>query len=126
MFQPPAPTPMGERYVEAANERDELRTVNADLRIANEHLMADLHMIGSALHEEAGEREWCSEYDEFVDGLIGRLKSDYRLPVRDVEYHIRFMATMSPDNVSVLESAVDKVLHDMGHGSCDGFDYMVE
>ena len=52
---------------------------------------SDIEKIGIALQEEAESRGWCSEYDEFVEGLNGGLT--YDLPVREREYEVEIEAT---------------------------------
>ena len=63
-------------------------------RITNlQHAHArDIQLIGESLMEEANSRQWCSEYDEFVSRLNGRLTHD--LPVREFEKEVLLTYTV--------------------------------
>ena len=69
----------------------------------------DIQLIGEALIEEANNRQWCSEYDEFVSRLNGRLTHD--LPVREFEKEVFLTYTVKLSfNVSATndDDAADK------------------
>lgn len=48
---------------------------------------ADFAAVGEALMEEAIQRDWCSEYDEFVDRVNSQTKR-LDLPIREQEYEV--------------------------------------
>lgn len=75
-------------------------------RVRSEHA-SDIESIGNALLEEAESRGWCSEYDEFVEGLNGRLT--YDLPVREREYEVEIDVTYRM-TVSVTARSEDEAL----------------
>jgi hypothetical protein len=63
--------------------------------------LADIDTIGSGLMEEAENRGWCSEYDDFVDNVNASL-SVACLPAREKEYEVTWVETYT---VSVPRSA---------------------
>ena len=63
--------------------------------------LADIDTIGSMLMEEAENRGWCSEYDDFVDNVNASL-SVACLPAREKEYEVTWVETYT---VTVPRSA---------------------
>lgn len=64
-------------------EKDRLQK---ELVLSMERHRRDVATIGSALIDEANERGWCSQYDDFVDTVNGDLHN--KLPVRNKPYVI--------------------------------------
>lgn len=82
-----------------------------------------IRMIGEALREEAEERDWCSEYDEFVKKLNERLPNGVELPTRQREFRVSFVVTATQDFVdNQLESLIDTELNNENFGSCSSYD----
>lgn len=82
----PAPLPVTEPTPEpepTVSEEDRLR---ARLREAEERHRTDIQMIGETLMREANRRNWCSEYDEIVDGINSRISVE--LPLRRREHEV--------------------------------------
>ena len=50
-------------------------------------LTGDLELIGNALKDEAVRREWCSEYEAFVESVNQRTKA-WDLPTRQRDYRV--------------------------------------
>lgn len=75
-------------------------------RVRAEHA-SDIEVIGNALQEEAESRDWCSEYDEFVEGVNMRLSME--LPVREREYEVEIDVTYRM-TVSVTARSEDEAL----------------
>lgn len=69
--------------VRVMSEEDRLR---ARLREAEERHRTDIQIIGETLMREANRRNWCSEYDEIVDGINSRISVE--LPEREREHEV--------------------------------------
>lgn len=90
-------------------------------RISEKAHIDDIHKIGTALIEEATNRDWCDLYDEFVDNLNTQLNRP--LEVRqhtysvEVEYtvkvHREIDAASHDDAVQSLRQDVEKELDDI-------------
>lgn len=70
---------------EARRDRDNLRTRAAAYA-------EDFDTVGTMLLEEAERRGWCSDYDEFVDTVNGKLGM-LSLPEREQEYEVEVTVT---------------------------------
>jgi hypothetical protein len=100
-------------------------------RITNlQHAHArDIKLIGETLIEEANKRQWCSEYDEFVSRLNGRLT--YDLPVREFEKEViltytvkvsfNVSATNDDDAVTAAQELAEEFLDNADE--IDEYDY---
>lgn len=65
----------------------------ADLSRSRTQHATDVALIGEALMSEASARSWCSEYDEVVDALNGRLTIS--LPTRTQDYTVEVQVTLT-------------------------------
>lgn len=92
------------------------------LETENERLRADIETIGNALLSEAENRDWCSEYDTFVDHLNCNLRQS-ALPTRQTTWTFTFTATCNDLVASELEHEIDGVLQNKGYGSCTNFEF---
>lgn len=52
----------------------------------------DFETVGAALHHEADNRDWCRDYDHFVENVNNQLITGLRLPVRN---HVSDDATIT-------------------------------
>lgn len=94
--------------IDLATARDTMYEEQAlSLSRARASHSADISTIGDALKEKAGSREWCSEYDEFVEDLNRRLT--YDLPLREREFDVEIEATYRM-TVSVTATTEDDAL----------------
>lgn len=59
-----------------------------------EAIEEDFHRLADALLDEAHSRDWCSEYDSFVDRISGSLR-EMSMPTRETEYNVRFNVTLN-------------------------------
>ncbi len=82
-----------------------------------DELRKDIQIIGEALIAEAKERGWCSDYDDFVDGVNNDLKRS-SLPTRVVDFtasvSISISYQSSPDECHDKIGDIMRALH--GHG----------
>lgn len=82
-----------------------------------------LSHVADCLREEAIDRDWCSEYDEFVNGvnrqcpigvpgLLGLAR----------EYQVSFRAVMTPSQASEMEAKIDRGLEELGQSACTNYE----
>lgn len=72
----------------------------------------DFHTVGEALMQEAENRNWCDEYDQFVETVNGQT-SLLDLPVREREYEITVTGTAIlswSHNITVTARSVDDAI----------------
>lgn len=82
-----------DRTVESLNAQIDSLTRDRDsLRIRCQQYADDFHLVGEMLLEESNRRNWCSEYDEFVDAVNGKLGL-LSLPDREQEYEVEVQVT---------------------------------
>jgi hypothetical protein len=104
-------------YSEFVQElKDELLRVDGErkyyhtITISNlERHKQDVRFIGEALIEEANKRDWCNDYDKFVNQLNGRLVQ--QLPEREQKYVVSatFILKVSQQiSASNIDEANDK------------------
>lgn len=109
---------------------EQLKATQDDLEIArgrattnaNNHIR-DIDYIGEMLMKEANERDWCAQYDDFVDLLNRDLR--HPLPTREQDYeaeitlHITF--TARPTDYSAVADDIARALYNYGDnlGSLD-------
>lgn len=89
-----------QRLVAHANERvDMLRSMledsRSDVRQAKANHEADIAHLSSALLDEAESRQWCSDFDEFVDTVNRKLHVE--LPTREREMTVRVAIYLDVD-----------------------------
>lgn len=90
-----------------------------DYRVAFNHLC-------DALLDEAMNRDWCDQYDSFVQGVNTQLPHGIDIPERHRSYQVHFACEMSTIAIGRLESAIDEVLRNTFEtSSCTGFDYEI-
>jgi hypothetical protein len=81
----------------------------------------DINLIGDAMIAEANERDWCNEYDQFVDGLNAKLNIELPLRVADYTADIRVTVvfTSAPDSAESAAADIARALYNYGdnHGS---------
>lgn len=53
----------------------------------------DIRIIGEALIEEAEERDWCSQFDDFIEKVNNELSVE--LPLRQHEYDVEMLITQT-------------------------------
>lgn len=87
-----------EQRIKQLNERiTELEAaLHSALTTANENALKhrrDINTLSNALNNEAIERNWCSEYQDFVRDVNQRLTIELEMPIR--EYTVYFTATVS-------------------------------
>lgn len=66
---------------------------SADMNRAQEQHAADIARIGEAMLAEAEARDWCGQYDDFVDNL--NVKLDVALPTRNHDYDVVIPITIT-------------------------------
>lgn len=110
--------------------RAEILRLTSELRSLRDEVAGSIDLIGSALLEEAENRGWCSEYDDFVDGLNDRLGSRFQLPVRRMDRTITLTYSVTieieVENVPVDEDeseTIDRARSIAERGSWDGFSH---
>ena len=85
-----------------------------------------VNTIAEALKEQAEDRDWCSEYDQFVDDVNRQIPSGVAHTCRlrkSVRHHdVKFYAYMSVDDAGDLELAIDAWLDARGLSCCDDFE----
>lgn len=116
----PAPPTFDE--TEAAGLDGTLRTVYDPERVDN--LERAIRIIADALYDEAEDRSWCSEYNQFVDGVNQRLPEGVpKLQPLNRTYRITLNVEI-PDSsaTSGLERHIDSWLVDRGFSSCHDFE----
>lgn len=90
-------SPVLQPMVDAARERDwaveQHAEINRQIESLRQRYARDIEVIGEALLEEAENRDWCNEYDEFVEGVNSRLGME--LPEREREFNVEVEATYS-------------------------------
>lgn len=85
------------------NLRTQLDTCQSSLRQAEQRHEQDIERIGSRLNEEAESRGWCTEFDDIVRELNGRLHVE--LPLRTKTYEVTYDVTVT---VTVSVDATDE------------------
>lgn len=96
----------------------------ASLRADKERLTQAITIIADELLQEAEMRDWCSEYDEFVARVNGRLPAEVpALRACERTYEVTFLVDASEEQVRSLEADVDRVLQALGLGPCSGYGY---
>ena len=83
--------------VELDSLRAEVTSLNARLDSAvalNRKYSADAALIGSDLLDEAESRDWCGDYDNWVDDLNSRL-SVIKLPTREKDFDVTLTYTVN-------------------------------
>lgn len=95
----------------------EARAEIADLKRA-------IDIIGSDLLVEAQTRDWCSEYNEFVDNVNSRLPDGVpKLQPMVRTFGVRLMVEVPNEAaLSGLERHIDAWLNDRDFGSCTDFE----
>jgi hypothetical protein len=87
--------------------REQLEEALQARRTAHRAHERDIEIIGEVLMEEARSRSWCSEYDQIVDGLNGRL--NISLPIREQDYDVTVTGWMRvPFSYTVIVTAQDE------------------
>ena len=90
---------------------------------------SDIDLIGSMLENEAESRNWCGEYDQFIDQFNGESKIAYISP-REREYDVTVDVTVTmtvPVTISVTASSgedAESIVSDDASSYID--DYLVE
>lgn len=83
-----------------ARVRKSLVSTTTNLKNENDRQTRHLEGLGEALLQEAIQRDWCSEYDEFA--------KEWGLPTRESEYHVTMTVRVSARNE---DAAVDIVMN---------------
>lgn len=99
-YEEVAPTPEPEPDVDAlklavsalTTEKEQLERDLDSARTQLHAYAADADTIGTMLMDEAENRGWCDEYDEFVDSINTRLTTIH-LPEREQEYEVEVSGT---------------------------------
>jgi hypothetical protein len=65
--------------------RRQIEMMEAEMTRLRNNSIEYIQHIGDCLIEEAENRGWCQEYDEFVDGVNTKLPAEYQLPVRKMD-----------------------------------------
>ena len=87
--------------------REQLEEALQARRTAHRAHERDIEIIGEVLMEEARSRSWCSEYDQIVDGLNGRL--NISLPIREQDYDVTVTGYLRvPFSYTVIVTAQDE------------------
>ena len=67
--------------------------------------------IADALREEAISRDWCAEYEEFIERVNAELPAGYpRLQPCWRTYHVTFDVNLTEEQVTELENDIDRIL----------------
>ena len=96
-------------------ELAELRQRLADAQRAVAWHTQDLERIAEAIREEAQNREWCTEYGEFVDRMNDRTHGtwlEHCVSSTDVTYRVRVEGSGRPDDMSGFAERICNVLSD--------------
>jgi hypothetical protein len=76
----------------------------------------DIKLIGEALISEANERDWCAEFDQWVDALNPTLNIE--LPLRVSDYTTEITITVdfssSPDDAEFVAADIAQALYSDG------------
>lgn len=87
---------------------------------------AAFNHLSDALLNEALDRDWCDEYDTFVQGVNTRLPHGIEIPERSRTFRVNFDCEISAVAVSDLESAIDQMLRTTFNAdSCTDFNYEI-
>jgi hypothetical protein len=80
--------------------------------------------IASMLNQEAEDRDWCDEYDEFVETLNKALPMTVpSFPVKKTKYKISFtVEELSRAQAANLESLIDSMLIDNDMPTCRNYE----
>jgi hypothetical protein len=85
-------------------DRDNNKTMRFEGRQKHER---DIELIGNALLEQAKDRDWCSQYDEFITDLNKELSVE--LKTREKEYEVEIEVTRKQvQKVTVTITANDE------------------
>jgi hypothetical protein len=90
----------------------------------NEHLIADLRHIGTALHDEAENRQWCDDYDRFVVAVNNRTQGDWLEPCRATVTYDYSMSIEFRGARSELDNIESYVLDQIREVGCDDADHV--
>lgn len=88
-----------EDEVESLTKKYEFESTQRYKHLANHR--EDIVLIGNALIQEAVDREWCSEYDEFIDELNQKLHES--LPIRTRYYDVEVVFTQVNTQRTVIQ-----------------------
>jgi len=108
---------------ELAEFRDDHALVVDSQAVMNTNLFEarrDLGIIAEALREEATKREWCSEYEDFVNRVNHMTTGNHLVPCwvnRSLTFTVRVNFTASRDQVGTLEEELREQMRDL---SLDG------
>lgn len=107
---------------EVAAREAEVENLTHRLGLARRHHQEDITLIGEKLMYEAERRDWCSEYDDVVEGLNNGLHIE--LPTRsrdvDVNYSVTLTVTLNR-STSVSVSGGDDAC-DVAHDQFDSYE----
>ena len=116
-----APTP-GPEALARIREDQAARIELLQRKVESCHRGASI--IAAALLEEAIARDWCSEYDQFVETVNARLPEGYpKLDPCERTWRVSFTVTCGTEMVSDLEAVIDRALP--GGDSCSAYEYEV-
>ena len=101
-----------------------LAEVSEKIDAATQKYINAIEIIADALADEAKERDWCSEYDEFVDNVNRRLPDGVGgLEYAEQLYSVEFRVTLRRSQITTLESDIDKITMDMNGHYTEDFSY---
>lgn len=101
----------------------------------NRLLLADIETISNALRDEAIQRDWCSDYNQFIDDVNDNLKvTELKSLDKDYEVEIKVTRTQSATiTVSVTatspdsaEAYINSLTFDEVIEQCDEHEYNID
>lgn len=110
----------------AGRLQSNIDTLNTQLSDQNERvdrLESGMRYLASALRDEAENREWCDEYNEFVDNVNSHLHHDVpHLTKTRQQQRISFECRLTDDEAKELEAKLDRILQDtFKTGNCESY-----
>jgi len=103
-----------ERAIKLQTTIDTLNTKLSDSEERVGRICDGVTRIGSMLRKEAEDRDWCSEYNGFVDDVNRHLPADMpQLERIRQKFAVTFTATLTDDEARELEAKIDTILSDV-------------
>lgn len=103
------------------DQRAELLTLQRRLNDTRTKWAEEIERLGEAMIEAADEKDLCSDYDDFVDGVNNWLTNE--LPIRQHSYRVR-VEFVQYINVEARneDAAINKARDEYDYGRCDSND----
>lgn len=105
---PGLPAQFTQLHRELDDARYDTTRLRQRLRAAEDAHRADIAAIGQALIAEADERDWCTEYDDFVERLNEKLNVELAIRMKAWEVIVPMLVRVRVAEARTPDEAVDR------------------